>query len=86
MVSDHDAPSGWVAAGRLSARFPVATTALGLAHAHSNPAVEVAAVRRELVEALGLGGKRPDLVFRLGIGHAMPMPLRRPVEVVLEPG
>lgn len=86
MVSDHDAPSGWVAAGRLSARFPVATTALGLAHAHSNQAVEGQDLRRALTAALDLGGKRPDLALRLGIGHALPMPLRRPVEVVLEPG
>lgn len=86
VVSDRDEPAGWLAAGRLYARFALAATALGLAHAHINQAVEVPDLRQALAAALDLGGKRPDLVLRLGSGPALPMSLRRPVEAVIEPG
>lgn len=86
VVSDRDEPAGWLAAGRLHARFALAATALGLAHAHINQAVEVPDLRQALAAALDLGGKRPDLVLRLGSGPALPMSLRRPVEAVIEPG
>jgi hypothetical protein len=33
---------------------------------------------------LGLGGRRPDLVLRVGRGPALPPSLRRPVGDVLE--
>lgn len=44
--------------------------------------VEVAAVRKDLQNLLGLGSRRPSLIVRFGRGPQMPRSLRRPVEDV----
>ena len=56
---------------------------LGIRNAFLNQPVEVASVRPRLAQALGLGGRRPDLVVRFGRGPEMPRSLRRPVAAVL---
>jgi hypothetical protein len=83
IVSDENDPAHWVQAGRSYQRFALQATRLGIRHAHLNQPVEVAAVRRQLQELLGLENRRPDLVLRFGYGPAMPRSLRRPIEAVI---
>ncbi len=83
LVARTDDPAGWAAAGRAYQRVALEATARGLAHAFLNQPVEVAAARADLADLLGVGGRRPDLVLRLGRAAPMPRSLRRPVEAVL---
>ncbi len=83
-VSERDDPEHWIAAGRASQRFALEATRQGLRTAFVNQPVEVAELRSQLSAALGLGGRRPDLIMRFGRGPAMPRSLRRPVEAVID--
>ncbi|MGD1944485.1 MAG: Acg family FMN-binding oxidoreductase [Leptolyngbyaceae cyanobacterium] len=82
-VSDNNTPSHWIAAGRAYQRFALQATALGIRTAFLNQPVEVAALRPQFTNHLGLGERRPDLVVRFGRGPEMPRSLRRPVAAVL---
>ena len=73
----------WVEVGRSYQRFALAATALGLKQAFVNQAVEVPEVRAKLAIELGIAGRRPDLVIRLGTGPDMPKSLRRPTSAVI---
>jgi hypothetical protein len=73
----------WIEVGRCYERFALQATALGIRNAHVNMPIEVALVRPNFAQAMGLGGTRPDLVVRFGRGPAMPRSLRRPVQAVL---
>lgn len=74
----------WVEAGRCCERLALTATALGLRTAFINQPVEVPALRAQLVSALGLGSRRPDLLLRIGRGPEMPRSPRRSVQEVLE--
>lgn len=82
-VSQHDDPKHWVLAGRSCQRFALQATALGLKHAFINQPVEVASLRPELANLVGLPGRRPDLVMRFGYGPNMPYSARRPVATTI---
>ena len=82
-VAAKDDAEHWVQAGRACQRFALQATALGLKHAFLNQPVEVAALRSQLASLIGVPGRRPDLVMRLGRGAAMPYAARRPVDAVL---
>jgi len=82
-VGPSDDQAGWVEVGRAYERFALQATALGVRTAHLNQPVEVAALRPAFARALGIGGRRPDLVVRFGRGPALPPSLRRPVQAVL---
>jgi hypothetical protein len=82
-VSDVDDRAHWVEAGRCYQRFALQATALGIRNAFVNQPVEVADLRPGFACALGLGGRRPDLVVRFGRGPSMPRSLRRPLDAVL---
>jgi hypothetical protein len=73
----------WVEVGRCYERFALQATALGIRNAFLNQPVEVAALRPAFAAALGMPGRRPDLVVRFGRGPLLPRSLRRPVEDVL---
>ena len=73
----------WVEVGRCYERFALQATALGIRNAFMNQPVEVAAVRPQFAAAVGLAGRRPDLVVRFGRGPTLPRSLRRPVQAVL---
>lgn len=76
-----ETPVDWVQVGRGFQRFALRATALGLRHAHINQPVEVPALRREFAQWLGVGAARPDLVVRFGHAPALPMSLRRSVNI-----
>ncbi len=82
-TSDASDRAHWIEVGRCFERFALQATALGLRHALLNQPVEVGAIRPLFASALGLGGRRPDLVVRFGRGPAMPWSMRRPVQAVL---
>jgi nitroreductase len=73
----------WIEAGRCYQRLALQAAALGLRTAFINQPVEVAELRPQFASFLGIGGRRPDLVIRIGHGPEMPRSLRRPVEQVL---
>ena len=84
LVSAGDTPADWVKTGRALAQLTLQATALGLAHAYVNQAVEVLAQRAKVADLIGITAGRPSILLR--IGRAMPMPyaLRRPVADVLK--
>lgn len=73
----------WIEVGRCYERFALQATAMGIRNAPVNQPIEVRALRPQFATALGLSGRRPDLVVRFGRGPAMPYSLRRPVQAVL---
>jgi hypothetical protein len=75
--------AGWIEVGRAYERFALQATALGVRTAHLNQPVEVAALRPQFANLLGIAGQRPDLVIRFGRGPTLPPSLRRPVQSVL---
>jgi hypothetical protein len=85
-VSDLDDKAHWVETGRCYERFALQATALGIRNAFINQPVEVASVRAQFAEMLGIGGFRPGLVVRFGRGPEMPRSLRRPLRSVIVQG
>ena len=83
LVADVEDKSHWMKVGRACQRMTLAATALGLKHAYMNQPVEVPEFRSALASLAGEGGRRPDLVLRLGYGPTMPYSPRRPVGAVL---
>jgi hypothetical protein len=86
LVSERDDKDHWVRAGRACQRLALQATALGLKHAFINQPVEVARFRPELASLIGMPGRRPDIVMRLGHGPAMPFSARRPVDAIVSAG
>jgi hypothetical protein len=82
-ASDLDDKAHWIEVGRAFQRFSLQATAMGVRTAHLNQPVEVAALRSQFANSIGIPGRRPDLVIRFGRGPEMPRSLRRPVEAVL---
>ena len=76
---DHD---HWIRTGRACQRFALHATALGLRHAFVNQPVEVAGLRPELADLVGMPGRRPDLVMRFGHGPTLPFSARRPARII----
>ncbi len=77
-----DAPESWLCAGQSLARALLRARVAGLQASYLNQPVEVADLRRQLRQALGLSGV-PQLVLRFGYGEDVPPTPRRPVEDVL---
>jgi hypothetical protein len=82
-VSEANDKAHWVEVGRSYERFALQATALGIRNAFLNQPVEVASIRPQFANFLGIGQQRPDLVVRFGRGPAMPQSLRRPVAAVI---
>ena len=82
-VGDTADKAHWVNVGRCYERFALQATALGIRNAFLNQPVEVASHRPDFATAIGVSGKRPDLLVRFGRGPTLPRSLRRPVESVL---
>ena len=87
-VSDNNDKAHWLEVGRCYERFALQATALGIRNAFLNQPVEVAKVRKQFANYLGLDDgsameSRPDLIVRFGKGNKMPQSLRRPLESIL---
>jgi hypothetical protein len=73
----------WLDVGRAYERFALQATALGIRNSFLNQPVEVLSHRAAFAAAVGVPGRRPDLIVRFGRGPVMPRSLRRPVRDVL---
>ena len=82
-VGAREDPEHWLKVGRACQRFALQATALGIRTAFINQPVEVAAVRPELAQLIGVPGRRPDIVMRFGYGPAMPYSARRAARAVI---
>lgn len=82
-VAAKEDKAHWVEVGRAYERFALQGTVMGVRNAHVNMPVELAALRPQFANAMGLGHQRPDLVVRFGRGPTLPPSLRRPVQAVL---
>lgn len=82
-VSEREDKRHWIEAGRAFQRFALQATAMDVRTAHLNQPVEVASLRPQFAQSIGLSGGRPDLVVRFGRGPEMPRSLRRPVDAVI---
>jgi hypothetical protein len=83
LVSEANDHRHWIEAGQCYQRLALHAAAMGLSTAFINQPVEVPALRAQFAAFLGIGGRRPDLVIRIGRGPEMPRSLRRPVAEVL---
>jgi hypothetical protein len=75
--------ANWIDVGRSYQRFALQASALGIRNAMLNQPVEVAHLRPQFADLLGIGTRRPDLVVRFGRGPKLPVSLRRPVDAVI---
>jgi nitroreductase len=82
-VAEKNDPEYWVLAGRACQLFALQATALGIKVAFINQPVEVPNLRPELANLVGMAGRRPNIVMRLGYGPAMPYSARRPVADII---
>ncbi len=82
-VARREDAKHWMAVGRSFERFALQATAMGIRTAHVNQPVEVSALRAAFAGAIGIPGRRPDLVIRFGRGPRMPSSLRRALQDVL---
>jgi hypothetical protein len=82
-TAKNAAKANWVEVGRAYERFALQAAALGIRNAMLNQPVEMASLREPFASAVGVSGRRPDLVVRFGRGPKLPPSLRRPVAAVL---
>ena len=82
-VSELEDKHHWIAAGRAFQRFALQATAMDVRTAHLNQPVEVASLRPQFAQSIGMSSGRPDLVIRFGRGPEMPRSLRRPLDAVI---
>ncbi|NWF81531.1 MAG: twin-arginine translocation signal domain-containing protein [Chloroflexi bacterium] len=83
IASTTDDRVAWVRTGQVYERLALTTTALNIRSALLNQPVEVAVLRAQFQQALGLRETLPQLVIRMGYAGAMPRSPRRPVAQVL---
>ena len=83
IASDTDNKTAWVRAGQVYERLTLQMTALDIKSALLNQPIEVAKLRPQFQNALGLGTAAPQLLVRYGYADPLPKSLRRPVEQVL---
>jgi hypothetical protein len=82
-VAEAESHAHWIEVGRAYQRFALLAASLGIRNAFLNQPVEVAALRPQFAQWLGIGNRRPDLVVRFGRGPLLPPSLRRPVDDVI---
>jgi hypothetical protein len=82
-VGLRDEKETWVNVGRSYQRIALASTALGIRHAHVNMPCEVISVRKKLKKELFYSDGEPLLMIRLGYAKEAVRSLRRPLDEVL---
>lgn len=81
---EEDDPAHWIRLGRSFQRFGLATTAMGLKHAHMNMPLEEKAVRGKVTATFGPGGLTPLLLLRIGFAEPAPYSFRRNLYEMIE--
>jgi hypothetical protein len=83
VASETDDKPAWVRTGQVYERMALKMTALNIKSAFLNQPIEVAELRLQFQNAIGLGESLPQLLVRFGYADSMPRSLRRPVEQVI---
>ena len=83
IASETDDKIGWVRTGQVYERLALQMTALNIKSALLNQPIEVASIRSQFQNAIGLGNAKPQLLVRFGYAEALVYSLRRPVDEVL---
>jgi hypothetical protein len=84
IASESDDKTAWVRTGQVYERLALQMTAMDLKSAFLNQPIEVATIRGQFQQAIGLGNALPQLLIRFGYGRSMPQSLRRSVEQVID--
>ena len=80
VVSESEDKTAWVRTGQVYERMALKMTSLNIKSAFLNQPIEVAEVRSQFQNAMGLGTALPQLLVRFGYADTMPRSIRRPVE------
>jgi hypothetical protein len=83
IASESDNKTGWVQTGQVYERLALQMTTLNIKSALLNQPIEVASIRTQFQNAIGVGDGFPQLLVRYGYAEALLHSLRRPVEQVL---
>lgn len=83
VASESDDKAAWVRTGQVYERLALTMTALNIKSAFLNQPIEVADLRSQFQNAIGLAKSLPQLLVRFGYADPMPRSLRRPVEQVI---
>jgi hypothetical protein len=83
VASESDDKTAWVRTGQVYERVALKMTALNIKSAFLNQPIEVADLRSQFQNAIGLGASVPQLLVRFGYADPLPRSLRRPVEQVI---
>ena len=83
IASESDDKTAWVRTGQVYERLALKMTSLDIKSAFLNQPIEVAELRSQFQNAIGLDASLPQLLLRFGYAEAMPRSLRRPVEQVI---
>ena len=83
VASESDDKAAWVRTGQVYERLALQMTSLNIKSAFLNQPVEVANIREQFQNAIGLGDMLPQLLVRFGYADPMPRSIRRPLEQVL---
>ncbi len=83
VASTADDKSSWVRTGQVYERLALNMTALNIQSAFLNQPIEVASLRSQFQNAMGMGTFLPQLLVRYGHAPALPRSLRRGVEQVM---
>jgi hypothetical protein len=83
IASETDDKTAWIRTGQVYERLALQMTTLDIKSAFLNQPIEVAAIRGQFQQAIGLGNMLPQLLVRFGYAKSLPQSLRRPVEQVI---
>lgn len=83
--TESDEPLDWLRAGQALGRVLLRAQNDGVYASHLNQPIELEALRRRLRDAIGRPRAFPQLLLRMGYGHAVVPTPRRRVEEVLDP-
>jgi hypothetical protein len=83
IATQGDDKTTWVRTEQVYERLALTMTSLDIKSAFLNQPIEVAELRSQFQNAMGLGAALPQLLVRFGYAEAMPRSLRRPVEEVM---
>jgi len=83
IASSAEDKTAWVRTGQVYERLALQMTALDIKSALLNQPIEVAGLRSQFQQAMGLGADQPQLLLRFGYANALARSQRRPVDQVL---
>ena len=83
VATESDDKLAWVRTGQVYERMALKMTSLNIKSAFLNQPIEIADIRGQFQNAIGLENDQPQLLVRYGYADPMPRSVRRPVEQVL---